>query len=69
MSDDPFAGREARERVAVAEHRGREGREGEESDRDRSEAKPGKAALSALVTRGADKRQGERHRPSLPKPQ
>jgi hypothetical protein len=58
-----------RESVAVAENRWREGGEGEESGRDRGEAKPGKTDLGALITGGADKRQGERHRPSLPKPQ
>ena len=67
VGDDPFAGRQMREGVAVAEHRGREGREREEGDRDRSEAEPGKAGLGALIAGGADKRQGEGHRLSLSK--
>ena len=67
MGDDPFARRQMREGVAVAEHRRREGREREQGNRNRGEAEPGKAGLGGLIAGGADERQGEGHRPSLPK--
>ena len=67
VGDDPFARRQMREGVAVAEHRRREGREREQGNRDRSEAEPGKAGLGALIASGADQWQGEGHRLSLPK--
>ena len=69
VGDDPIAGRQMRKGVAVAEHPGREGREGEQGRRDRGHAKPGDAGFGDLIAGKADRRQGEGHRPSLPKPQ
>ena len=62
VGDDPFAGRQMREGVAVAERRGREGRQRKQGNGDRSEAEPGEAGFGALIAGGADKRQGEGHR-------
>ena len=45
MRDDPFAGRQMRPGVAVAEDLGREGRQREQKDRDRRQAKPGEAGV------------------------
>ena len=67
VGDDPFARRQMREGVAVAEHRRRESREPEQGNRDRSEAEPGTAGLGVLIAGGANQWQGEGHRLSLPK--
>jgi hypothetical protein len=67
MGDDPFARREMREGIAVAEHGRREGRKREQGGRNRGEAEAGEAGLGALIAGGTGERQGERHRPSLPK--
>ncbi len=69
VGKDPFAGRQMRPCVAIAKHLGRERGEREQKDRDRGQAEPGESRLSCVIARGADKRQGEGHRPSLSKPQ
>ena len=69
MRDDPFACRQMRPGVAVAQNLGREGRQREQKDRDRRQAEPRKRGAGSLVAPEADNRQGEGHGASLPKPQ